>query len=102
MSRAEAQLAARLAEQAAAGRARRRRTVSARAAGGVHVTVAARADVVETLGAEIFAHLACGRHTIVARMEVPEHALHVGDALTVNLRMAKTHVFDAETSATIV
>ena len=39
MSRAEAQLAARLAEQAAAGRARRRRTVTARAAGGVHVTV---------------------------------------------------------------
>jgi 8-amino-7-oxononanoate synthase len=42
MSRAEAQLAARLAEQAAAGRARGRRTVAARAAGGVHVTIAGR------------------------------------------------------------
>lgn len=42
MTRAEARLAARLAEQAAAGRARRRRTVTARAAGGVHVTVEGR------------------------------------------------------------
>ena len=42
MSRAEARLAARLAEQAAAGRARRRRTVAARAAGGVQVTVDGR------------------------------------------------------------
>ncbi|MDH5228079.1 MAG: 8-amino-7-oxononanoate synthase [Gammaproteobacteria bacterium] len=42
MTRAEARLAARLAEQAAAGRARRRRTVAARAAGGVHVTVEGR------------------------------------------------------------
>ena len=57
--------------------------------------VTARADVVETLGAEIFAHLACGRHAIVARMDVPDHPLHVGDTLAVDLRMAKTHVFDA-------
>lgn len=42
MTRAEARLAARLAEQAAAGRQRRRRTVAARAAGGVHVTVEGR------------------------------------------------------------
>jgi 8-amino-7-oxononanoate synthase len=42
MSRAEAELAARLADQAAAGRARRRRTVAARAAGGVRVTVEGR------------------------------------------------------------
>jgi multiple sugar transport system ATP-binding protein len=64
--------------------------------------LAVRADVVETLGAEIFAHLACGRHVLVARMDVPERPLHVGDALRVRLRMAKTHVFDAQTSQTIV
>ena len=46
MTRAEARLAARLAEQAAAGRARRRRIVTARAAGGVHVTVEGR-DCIE-------------------------------------------------------
>ena len=39
---------------------------------GTGNTVAARADVVETLGSEIFAHLTCGAHSIVARMEVPE------------------------------
>jgi len=65
-------------------------------------TVTTRADVVEPLGAEIFAHLTCGAHSIVARMEVPERPLQVGETLEVDLRMAKTHVFDAETSATIV
>ncbi len=42
MSRADATLAARLAEQAAAGRSRRRRTVEAREPGGVRVTVEGR------------------------------------------------------------
>ncbi len=65
-------------------------------------TVTTRADVVEPLGSEIFAHLTCGAHSIVARMEVPERPLHVGATLDVDLRMAKTHVFDAETSATII
>ncbi|MEP7183241.1 MAG: sn-glycerol-3-phosphate ABC transporter ATP-binding protein UgpC [Betaproteobacteria bacterium] len=65
-------------------------------------TVTARAEVVETLGSEIFAHLMCGAHSIIARMEVPEKPLHVGETLQVVLRMAKTHVFDAETSRTII
>jgi multiple sugar transport system ATP-binding protein len=64
--------------------------------------VTARAEVVETLGAEIFAHLTCGPHALVARMEVPERPLRVGETLRVALRMARTHVFDAETSATVV
>ena len=42
MSRADQTLAEELAAQAAAGRSRRRRTVEARAAGGVRVTVAGR------------------------------------------------------------
>ena len=42
MSRADATLAERLAEQAAAGRSRRRRTVEAREPGGVRVTVEGR------------------------------------------------------------
>jgi multiple sugar transport system ATP-binding protein len=65
-------------------------------------TLSARAEVVETLGAEMFAHLTCGMHSIVARMDMPEEPLRVGDTLKVDLRMAKTHVFDAETSQTIV
>ena len=65
-------------------------------------TVTMRADVVETLGSEIFAHLTCGEDYIVARMNVPESPLRVGETLQVDLKMAKTHVFDADTSQTII
>ncbi len=65
-------------------------------------TVTARAEVVEPLGSEIFAHLTCGAHSIVARMDVPETPLRVGATLKVDLKMAKTHVFDPETSQTII
>ena len=61
-----------------------------------------QAEVVETLGSEIFAHLTCGAHSIVARMDVPDTPLRVGETLQVDLKMAKTHVFDSETSQTIV
>ena len=61
-----------------------------------------RAEVVETLGSEIFAHLTCGADSIVARMDVPETPLCVGETLKVDLNMAKTHVFDFETAQTIV
>jgi multiple sugar transport system ATP-binding protein len=64
--------------------------------------ITTRADVVETLGAEIFAHLACGTNVLVARMEVPEQPLRVGDTLPVQIRMNRTHFFDVETSQTIV
>jgi multiple sugar transport system ATP-binding protein len=65
-------------------------------------TLTARAEVVETLGSEIFVHLSCGAHTLVARMEAPEVLLTEGQALEVDLKMVKTHVFDKETSQTIV
>jgi multiple sugar transport system ATP-binding protein len=57
---------------------------------------------VETLGAETFVYLTCGPHSIVARMESPERPLAVGQALLVELKMLKTHLFDPETSQTIV
>jgi multiple sugar transport system ATP-binding protein len=65
-------------------------------------TLMARADVVETLGSETFVYLTCGPHAIVARMETPEHPLIVGETLEVDLKMVKTHIFDKETSRTIV
>jgi multiple sugar transport system ATP-binding protein len=65
-------------------------------------TLTARADVVEPLGSEIFVYLACGPHVIVACMDVPDHPLVVGQTLTVALKMANTHIFDAETSKRIV
>jgi len=62
----------------------------------------AQADVVETLGSEIFVHLACGAHSLVARMEVPEQALSVGQTLRMDLKMLKSHVFDKETMQAVV
>jgi multiple sugar transport system ATP-binding protein len=64
--------------------------------------IAAHADVVETLGSEIFVYLTCEAHSIVARMEVPDCPPTVGQMLEVDLKMAKTHIFDTETSRTIV
>jgi multiple sugar transport system ATP-binding protein len=72
------------------------------AGGGNGNTLTARADVVETLGAETFVYLTCGPHSIVARMESPERPLAVGQVLLVELKMPKTHLFDRETSQTIV
>ena len=65
-------------------------------------TLTARAEVVELLGSELFVYLTCGRHTIVARMEVPDTPIAVGDTLQIALKMPKTHVFDKDTSLTIV
>jgi multiple sugar transport system ATP-binding protein len=64
--------------------------------------ITARADVVETLGSEIFAHLTCGTDSIVARMTVPELPLTEEQVIQVDLNMSKIHVFDKENSKTIV
>jgi len=58
--------------------------------------------VVETLGSEIFVYLACGRDTLVARMPVPERPIEVGQTLRMSLNLARAHVFDKETSMTLV
>lgn len=65
-------------------------------------TLTARIDVVETLGSETYVHLACGTSTIVARLEMTETPLTVGNSLTLHLKMTKTHLFDTETLKTIV
>jgi multiple sugar transport system ATP-binding protein len=72
------------------------------AAGPAPSRLAARAEVVETLGAETFVYLSCGPHAFVARMEAPDRPLSVGQMLEVELKMARTHLFDRETSQTIV
>ncbi len=76
--------------------------IAIHAGAGSANTLTTRADVVETLGSEIFAYLACGARSIVARMDVPERPLHVGETVQVDVAMAKTHVFDSQTSQTIV
>ena len=62
----------------------------------------ARAEVVETLGSEVFVHLSCGEHALVARMAVPDRPLQVGETLVMGLKMSRTHVFDKESQQTIV
>ncbi|GHU25807.1 sugar ABC transporter ATP-binding protein [Betaproteobacteria bacterium] len=62
----------------------------------------ARADVVETLGSEIFIHLACGDDTLVARLPVPDRPVEVGQTLRLGLNLARSHVFDKDSSNTIV
>jgi multiple sugar transport system ATP-binding protein len=65
-------------------------------------TISTRVEVVETLGAEMLVHLTCGAHAMVARVKAPEHPFTVGQELNVDLEMAHTHLFDQETSQTIV
>ena len=70
-------------------------------AGGAN-TLTTQADVVETLGSEILVHMTCGANSLVARMDAPELLLTEGQTLEVELKMVKTHLFDKETSQTIV
>ncbi|HUL30771.1 MAG TPA: sn-glycerol-3-phosphate ABC transporter ATP-binding protein UgpC [Thermodesulfobacteriota bacterium] len=65
-------------------------------------TLTARTDVVEPLGSETFVYLSCGPHVLIARMEFPEGPPTVGQTLEVEIKMSKTHLFDKETSRTIV
>jgi multiple sugar transport system ATP-binding protein len=65
-------------------------------------TISARVEVVETLGAETFVHLTCGSHPMVARVTAPDHALIVGQEVEIALNMANVHLFDTDTSRTIV
>ena len=69
---------------------------------GCDSTISAKAEVVELLGSEIFAHLTCGIHTMVARMAVPEDLFSVGQMIQLDFKMAKTHVFDKDSSLTII
>jgi multiple sugar transport system ATP-binding protein len=61
----------------------------------------AQAEVVETLGSEIFAYLRCSAHSIVARMETPDTPLRVGDVLRLKVKMEKSHLFDPATALAI-
>ena len=69
---------------------------------GEERTMTARAEVVETLGSEIFVHLACGAHSLVARMGVPGQPLSVGQTLQLDLKMLKSHIFDKDTMQAVV
>ncbi len=65
-------------------------------------TMSTRVEVVETLGPETFVHLTCGSHPMVARVTVPEHAFIVGQEVEIAINMSNIHLFDKDTSRTIV
>ena len=66
--------------------------------------IACDAEVVELLGAEIFAHLRTNASSelIVARMEVPKRAIQIGEKIQLMLTMENTHVFLKDGLQTIV
>ena len=64
--------------------------------------VTGRADVVENARSEIFVYLTCGPHNVVARMEVPETATRLDRPWRWTLGCPRPHIFDKETSRTIV
>jgi multiple sugar transport system ATP-binding protein len=57
--------------------------------------IAARVDVVETLGAEQHLFLAAEGNTFLARVGA-DYAAHVGDRVMATIDPAKLHVFDRE------
>ena len=63
-------------------------------------TITAKAEVVELLGSEIFVHLTCGAHALVARMAVPEHLICAGEPIQIDFKMVQTHIFDKTSSQT--
>jgi multiple sugar transport system ATP-binding protein len=58
--------------------------------------VAAKVDLTELMGNEIFLYLVSGKNTFVARVD-PRSKLHVGEQAQVMFDMDSIHLFDAAT-----
>ncbi len=68
---------------------------------GIHAEkVAARVDVTELMGNEIFVYLVSGKNTFIARVD-PRSRFRIGDQAQIALNMDNLHIFDAETEAAI-
>ena len=63
--------------------------------------MAATVDVTEPMGAEVYAYFSSGRHSFIARLDPTTKAAD-GRQQKVQLNMAKIHLFDKDTEATIV
>ncbi len=64
-------------------------------------TIKVKVDVIEPLGAEIFIYLACGKHSLIGKMDTRTQ-VKVEQNMEVVLNMEKTHIFDPKTLLTIV
>ncbi len=68
---------------------------------GIHAEkVAARVDVTELMGNEIFVYLVSGQNTFIARVD-PRSRFRIGDQVQIALNMDNFHIFDAETEQAI-
>lgn len=63
-------------------------------------TVAAKVDVTELMGNEIFVYLKTGEHNFVARVD-PRSRYHFDDDVQMVFNMANMHIFDTETEKAI-
>jgi multiple sugar transport system ATP-binding protein len=65
-------------------------------------SMTAGVEVIEPLGAETHLYLACGRHSLVAKMDTPQDQFKIDQNVEVLIDMEKTHIFDIETSQAVV
>jgi multiple sugar transport system ATP-binding protein len=59
-------------------------------------------EVIEPLGAETHLYLACGRHSLVAKVDTPQDQFKIDQKIEVLVDMDKAHIFDIETSQAVV
>lgn len=64
-------------------------------------TIKTKVEVIEPLGAEIIIYLACGKHSVIGKMDTRTQA-EVEQDMEVVLDMEKTHIFDPETLLVII
>jgi multiple sugar transport system ATP-binding protein len=65
-----------------------------------HVPIASTVEIAEPMGSESLVYLKAGTGNLIARIP-GEHLYHLGEALTVQLKLEKAHLFDAETENVI-
>jgi multiple sugar transport system ATP-binding protein len=68
----------------------------------MNCSLKATVEVIEPLGAETHLHLACGRHSLVAKMDTPQDQFIIDQAIEVLIDIDKTHIFDAVTFKAVV
>jgi len=64
-------------------------------------TIKAKVEVIEPLGAEIFIYLACGKNSLVGKMD-SRTQVEIEQNIEIVIEMEKTHIFDPKTSLVIV
>ncbi len=63
--------------------------------------IKAKVDVIEPLGAEIIIYLACGKHSLISKVDTRTQ-VEVEQNIEIIVNMEKTHIFDHETLLAIV